>query len=202
MDYRVAITKLKNSDDWTSLSAEVRRDIVKQEKALIDLSDAKNIPNDNWGVPDNVFINGKTKQDILTIPKGERPAPETYLSSSYIQQHLGTFNNEGGAFIVVKSWIEEGNFTYFPNRKFVMLKSDMRNIIDKYRETRNIQFIEDALGYKSGVLTSLEDEIFVFYVDRTKFKFDLPDGNEIGVNYKWLPGGKTSGGYHEASCTY
>ncbi|MCH5597970.1 hypothetical protein [Niabella ginsengisoli] len=94
LDYRISITKLKNSDEWNNLSAEVRQNIVKQEKAFIDITDAKNIPNDNWGVSDNVFINGKTKQDILTIPKGERPLPETYLSANYIQQHLKEF--EGG----------------------------------------------------------------------------------------------------------
>ena len=57
----------------------------------------------------------------MSIPKGQRPAPSTYLSSGYIQQHLAKFEKEGGAFIVVKSWIEKGSYKEFPIRKFVML---------------------------------------------------------------------------------
>ena len=81
---------------------DVRKEIVQQEKVFIELADAKNIPNDQWGFK-GVFINGKTSEDILSIPKGQRPAPSTYLSSGYIQQHLAKFEKEGGAFIVVKS---------------------------------------------------------------------------------------------------
>ena len=81
---------------------DVRKEIVQQEKVFIELADAKNIPNDQWGIK-GVFINGKTSEDILSIPKGQRPASSTYLSSGYIQQHLAKFEKEGGAFIVVKS---------------------------------------------------------------------------------------------------
>ena len=84
LSYRIAITKLKNSDEWVKLSSDVRKEIVQQEKVFIELTDAKNIPNDQWGIK-GVFINGKTSEDILSIPKGQRPAPSTYLSSGYIQ---------------------------------------------------------------------------------------------------------------------
>ena len=64
MDYRTVITKLKNSDEWGKLSPQVRQEIITQEKVFIELADAKNIPNDKWGVK-GVFINGKTSEDIL-----------------------------------------------------------------------------------------------------------------------------------------
>jgi hypothetical protein len=35
LEYRIAITQLKNSDDWGNLSAEVRQQIVQQEKSFI-----------------------------------------------------------------------------------------------------------------------------------------------------------------------
>ena len=78
LSYRIAITKLKNSDEWVKLSSDVRKEIVQQEKVFIELTDAKNIPNDQWGIK-GVFINGKTSEDILSIPKGQRPDPK-YLS--------------------------------------------------------------------------------------------------------------------------
>ncbi|WOC53151.1 hypothetical protein BPO_p0068 (plasmid) [Bergeyella porcorum] len=45
-----------------------------------------------------VFINGQTSEDILSIPKGQRPAPETYLNASYIREHLAKFEKEGIVF--------------------------------------------------------------------------------------------------------
>ncbi|WP_252864814.1 hypothetical protein [Capnocytophaga ochracea] len=48
LSYRIAITKLKNSDEWVKLSSDVRKEIVQQEKVFIELTDAKNIPNDQW----------------------------------------------------------------------------------------------------------------------------------------------------------
>jgi PAAR domain protein len=197
LSYRIAITKLKNSDEWVKLSSDVRKEIVQQEKVFIEFADAKNIPNDQWGIK-GVFINGKTSEDILSIPKGQRPAPSTYLSSGYIQQHLAKFEKEGGAFIVVKSWIEKGSYKEFPIRKFVMLNDDMETIIRKYRQSKDISIIEKALGYKKGDLQGLEDDLYLFKVEGSNFKFEMPSGNEIGTNDLWIPGGKTSGGYREA----
>ena len=197
LSYRIAITKLKNSDEWVKLSSDVRKEIVQQEKVFIELTDAKNIPNDQWGIK-GVFINGKTSEDILSIPKGQRPDPSTYLSSGYIQQHLTKFEKEGGAFIVVKSWIEKGSYKEFPIRKFVMLNDDMETIIRKYRQSKDISIIEKALGYKKGDLQGLEDDLYLFKVEGSNFKFEIPSGNEIGTNDLWIPGGKTSGGYREA----
>lgn len=111
---------------------------------------------------------------------------------------MANFNSEGGAFIVVKSWIEGGSYDAFPLRKYVMLKSDMQSAIAKYKSSGKISDLEDALGYTRGDLSGLENELYVFYPDKSKYKFEIPDGNEIGANSLWEPGGKTSGGYREA----
>jgi hypothetical protein len=47
-------------------------------------------------------------------------------------------------------------------------------------------------------LSGLENELFIFNVDNTKFRFEIPNGNEIGANNLWEPGGLTSGGFREA----
>lgn len=79
-----------------------------------------------------------------------------------------------------------------------MLRTDMNAVVNEYRNTRNIANIEDALGYKNGDLTGLEDEIYIFYMNNDKYNFDMPHGNEIGANNLWISGGKTSGGYRES----
>ena len=39
----------------------------------------------------------------------------------------------------------------------------------------------------------------MFYVSAREYKFSMPDGNEIGANDFWEPGGYTSGGKREAA---
>ncbi|MDO5616080.1 MAG: hypothetical protein Q4G16_07810 [Cruoricaptor ignavus] len=193
LDYRIAITKLKNSDNWGNLPVEVRQNIAKQENVLIDITDAKNIPNDNWGVPDNVFINGKTKQDILTIPKGERPLPETYLSSSYIQQHLAKFN-EGAVRFTSRAAFNK-YATLGPDGGFILPKDYLDDILKE--ANGNLGIIEQKLGLEKGYLSS--DDIMIVYIKRQNLTgLRMPSGNESGANPLWLPGGYTSGYIPEA----
>lgn len=145
-----------------------------------------------------VYAYGWTQEFVMSIAKGYRPNPSRYLSAEYLANHLKAFNEEGGAFIAVKSWIKNARFSEFPLRKYVMLSSEMKKAVEEYRSTRNLTALEDALGYKRGSLKGLEEELFVFKVDGKKFKFDMPDGNELGANEFWTPGGKTSGGFREA----
>src|SRR5690606_26336998 len=42
------------------------------------------------------FKRGFTAEDIIKIPKGSRPAPETYLEQAYIDKHLASFKKDGG----------------------------------------------------------------------------------------------------------
>ncbi|GEM_PF-2470626 len=198
INYRIAITRLRNSDDWGQLPLETRQVLASEKRLYDELVDIDNSTTYHWGTESTNFINGKTADDILDIPKPNRPKPSTYLRSNSLNTHKQLFDSEGGAFLVVKSWIEGGSFNEFPIRKYVMLNSDMSDAITKYRTSRNISDLEDALGYRSGDLSGLDDEIFVFYVKNDKYKFEMPNGNEIGANNLWIPGGKTSGGYREA----
>ena len=66
----------------------------------------------------------------------------------------------------------------------------METIIRKYRQSKDISIIEKALGYKKGDLQGVEDDLYLFKVEGSNFKFEMPSGNEIGTNDLWIPGGK------------
>ena len=144
------------------------------------------------GVLDDAFLEGWTVERVLAT----KPRPETftYLKPSYISEILNIANREGVGFIVVKSWIEGSGFATFPLRKFSMIRSDMDKAISQYRITKNLNVIEEALGYDKGALVGYEDELFVFYGNQDKFTFDIPNGNEIGANSFWIPGSQTPTG--------
>lgn len=211
----------KNLDDvlgaeWVKISDNVP---VKQEKlsqALTDLNSPENLQkfsqadrkaaydyakaNADEVVDDlaDAWINGWTKEQVLAIPKPNRPNPNVYLKQSYRNAHEAVFNQEGGAFIVVKVWIEEGGYAEFPLNKYAMLRSDMNDVIANFRATGNTDYLEDALGYSRGDLQGLENELYVFYPSSSNYSFEMPTGNEIGANSLWEPGGETSGGFKEA----
>ena len=192
LDYRIAITKLKNSDDWAELSEEVRQNVIKQEKSFIAFADAKNIPNDKWGAPDNIFINGKNKQDILSIKKGERPAPDTYLSTRYIKEHLAKFENGAIRIISRKNLNKYG--TLGPDGGFVFSKDYLDDVVKEAKG--NMRVIEQKLGLEFGFLN--DNDVMIVLIKKEDFiNPRFPTGNEIGVNNLWIPGGLTSGGIPE-----
>jgi hypothetical protein len=145
-----------------------------------------------------MYKTGWNKDRVMAFAKGSRPNPSTYLTEAYINDHLNRFKREGGSFMIVENWLEKGAFNAFAPRKFVMLRSDMDKVMAKYYQTGRIEDVEDALGYRRGDLKGLDAEIHVINIDSVKYKFELPNGNEIGANDLWEPGAKTSGGYREA----
>jgi hypothetical protein len=194
LDYRIAITKLKNSDEWVDLPAEVRQQIIQQEKSFITLADAKNIPNDKWGVSNDAFLSGRTSEEILSAIKGNRPAPETYLRADYIQQHLAKFD-DGIVRFTTKSKMQEYG-TLGPKEAFITPKSEYDKLL---RETdNNLALIEEKLGLNQGDLTN--DDAVIAFIKRADIgEIKIPSGNEGGeIQGLWLPGGKTAGGYSEA----
>jgi len=153
------------------------------------------------GLPDaeaRGFKPGVDPDYIASLPKGYRPAVEEYMTPTFIQEHLEKFDTQGGAFLVVKPWIEGGSYQNFPSRKFVMLKEDMDSAIEAYRLSGDVKTLEKALGYNDGDLAGLESELYVFYPNSSQYNFAVADGNEIGANNLWEAGAETSGGNREA----
>lgn len=168
--------------DWKKRKKE---DLVALAKEQID--------------PSPVYQGGWTKEKLLALEKKDRPDVSAYYTKKFIADHLKRFTDEGNAaFIAVTRKLAESKYPAFPVRKYVMLTSDMKRVIAEYRQAKDVQVLEKALGYDIGELKGMEDEIFVFYTDAAKYDFDFPHGRELGANSHWTPGGKTSGGYREA----
>ncbi|NJN27990.1 MAG: hypothetical protein HC819_19475 [Cyclobacteriaceae bacterium] len=144
---------------------------------------------------------------VVTKAKGEIPVPEKLYNQSFINAHEEKFKSEGAGFIVIKSWIEEGQFSVMPPRKFVGLQSEMNEIIKKYKFSGNDwKVLRDELNL--GAETNLEGEI-IYYIkidgNDPRFKFGIPNGNEGypsetagAIVGEWMPGGKTKNGTSEA----
>lgn len=149
----------------------------------------------------NTFKTGYTKEQILAIPKGSRPPVEVYLKPEYIKNHISKFEKEGGAFIMVKNWTQEGRFSTMPPRKFIGLRSEMDAVIQKYKKSGNDwKVLRDELNL--GADTKLaSEEIYYIRIDSkdSRFSYEIPNGNEGGaIPGEWMPGGTTINGTREA----
>jgi len=69
----------------------------------------------------------------------------------------------------------------------------MDDLIFKAKGNRSI--IEEELGFESGYL--LNEELIRIDV-KIPENIRIPDGNELGVNNLWVPGGRLPNGYLEA----
>ncbi|QCK14823.1 GH-E family nuclease [Mangrovivirga cuniculi] len=152
---------------------------------------------------EDIFKSGWNREKVQEIPKGSRPHPREYLREEIIKSHAKKFKEEGASFIVVKSWTEGGNPRYIslPPKKFVGLQSEMDEVLNKYNMDKDWTILRDELNLGKDVDLSSEE---IFYVkispENKEFKFDIPDGNELGaIEGEWVPGGKTKSGISEAS---
>ena len=143
------------------------------------------------------FKAGWSKAKVLLNPKGSRPPYTDYLEQPYVDAHLSAFNNEGGAFLAPKSWVENGNYLTFPPKKYVLLQSEMDKIEAMFvKAGRDPAVFEETLSLPKGCLNG--EELYIFKVEKGRFKFDMTTGNEAGANSFYQPGGYTAGGFKEA----
>ena len=129
-------------------------------------------------------------EKIKHIEKGQKPAPETYLSDEYIQNHLQSFKDSGA----VKIMPNEPSGTIGGKGGTFVMSGDILDEIIRYANG-DISKIEDALGLDSGYLG--KNPVIVMMDDSSNVR--MPSGNELGAwpEY-WEPGGYTSGGIKEA----
>jgi len=148
-----------------------------------------------WGVNGagddliNAFKSGFSKEGILAIPKGSRPNPSTYLNQKYIDNHLMKFN---GGVTKFSANTPTGSIGA-PSGTFVMPKSQADALIQQ--ANGDVSKLEDLLGLNRGDLGT--NPIRIDVENPTGLR--MPDGNELGANTQWIPGGKTSGGINEAT---
>jgi hypothetical protein len=133
-------------------------------------------------------IDQATANQILSIPKGSRPDPATYLSQSYIDSHLAPFNNG-----VTKIMADAPTGAVGPPAgTFVMPSSVADSIIAQ--AGGNVNKLEQLLGLPAGSLGTNPVRVDISAPSGLR----MPSGNEPGANSQWLPGGYTSGGIPEA----
>ena len=183
---------------------ETARCLTKQDSLLSDNFGQKvdgqlrsSYRADTVSLIDKYFRRGMSRKGILMIPKGKRPAPETYLKRRYIRRHLKNFK-AGASCIVSKELLERhhgDSIGKADNSQFIMMKSEMDSVL--MRSHGNLSRIEHELGIPAGawkhrVLVRID------IPKPKKLRLRMPSGNEIGANVLWLPGGLLPTGYKEA----
>ena len=186
------------------ITKETARCLTKQDSLLSDNFGQKvdgqlrsSYRADTVSLIDKYFRRGMSRKGILMIPKGKRPAPETYLKRRYIRRHLKNFK-AGASCIVSKELLERhhgDSIGKADNSQFIMMKSEMDSVL--MRSHGDLSRIEHEWGIPAGawkhrVLVRID------IPKPKKLKLRMPSGNEIGANVLWLPGGLLPTGYKEA----
>ncbi len=139
--------------------------------------------------------------DIVSIPKGSRPDPSTYLSQDYIDAHLAQFD-DGASIVMTK----EQYINYVKGNTNIGIPSDgtqfvmPKNYCDEIALEANgdISFYEEALGFNPGHFDDGGGLVRIDIDNIEGLNLRMPSGNEAGANNHWIPGGKTDGGVSEA----
>lgn len=139
-------------------------------------------------------------QEILAIPKGERPDPATYLDRKYMKRHLHRFQ-DGVSFVMgldnyVMYVLARKSIGREDNSCFVMPKSVCDEIAKAGKG--KISVYEQALGFEPGYFQGHGGLVRIDVIDVADLHIRIPSGNEAGANSWWVPGGYTSGGVPEA----
>ena len=139
-------------------------------------------------------------QEILAIPKGERPDPATYLDKKYMKRHLNQFR-DGVSFVMgldnyVMYVLARKSIGREDNSCFVMPKSVCDEIAKAGKG--KISVYEQALGFEPGYFQGHGGLVRIDVIDVADLHIRIPSGNEAGANSWWVPGGYTSGGVPEA----
>lgn len=148
---------------------------------------------------------GPLPNDIMDLPKGQRPLPETYLTREYMQEWRDSF--DGGVTRLQDTegynahgpFRDEGpakwnNFTEGDHTSFVLPKDQVDGILA--RNNNDPRGVEADLGLPDNMwgdneVTQIE------YPNASSYDVEIPTGNETGANDFWLPGGKGPGGNFE-----
>ena len=141
-------------------------------------------------VPTNTAsLDHRTVDRILSIKKGSRPDPITYLSQDYIDTHLSRFADGVTKFSSRTSTGIVGP----PGGTFVIPGSLADTIVAQSGD--DVGKLEQILSLDPGVLGTSPVRIDILSPGGLR----LPSGNELGANNQFLPGGYTAGGIPEAT---
>jgi YD repeat-containing protein len=133
---------------------------------------------------------------VRLMPRGNRPAPETYLSTDVKVGHLKQFES-GVSYITSKGALDYWgrDLVGRPDGQFVLPTKELDKILK--RTQGNIDGIEHELGIPKGDWKGKE-LVRIDVPDISAQRLRLGTGNESGANPLWLPGGRLPTGYPEA----
>lgn len=130
---------------------------------------------------------------VADAPIGSRPPVSTYMTAAQRATHLAAFDSGIVRFTSRANYAKYG--TLGPSGGFVTSAREFNAIVKEARG--DLRVVEDRLGLMHGTLKN--GDTMIVGVRRTDApSLRLPDGNERGVNDKWVPGGYTSGRVIEA----
>jgi hypothetical protein len=128
-------------------------------------------------------------EDILKVPKGQRPDPSKYMDAKYVDEHLAHFD---GGVTKIKANPPKGTEGP-PGGTFVMSTKDADRMIQE--ANGDIGKLEELLSLPKGSLGNSPVRVDI----PSPKGLRMPSGNELGANSQWVPGGKTGGGIKEAT---
>lgn len=130
---------------------------------------------------------------VVNAPHGSRPPVSTYMTAAQRAVHLAAF--DGGIVRFTSSANYKAFGTLGPNGGFVTSAREFDAIVKEARG--DLSTVESRLGLMRGALRH-GDTMIVIVKRSDAPSLRLPNGNEDGVNDKWVPGGYTSGRVIEA----
>ena len=174
---------------------------IEESKIARESSNFKQYVAKEYALAEEIRYKNYWNEPILTIPKGSRPNPKTYVNSEYLTKHFAEFNE--GATVIQTEWAytnysEANGFVGVPddNTLFVMPAKYADKVIQN--SNGNINYIEEKLGFPKGYFKYGGGLVRIDIKDLSDLNLRLTSGNEIGANSFWIPGGETSGGVPEA----
>ncbi|WP_222833218.1 RHS repeat-associated core domain-containing protein [Pseudomonas sp. SC3(2021)] len=152
--------------------------------------------------PDRIPMTQSDYDEVINLERGNRPgSAREYLPEQYVNLHEEAFRQQGGSFVVIDQWIERSSYPTFPPRKFVGLPSEMDSVVAKFKASGgDWEVLNRELNLGSNDLSSAKIYLVKIKPDDSRFKYEIPNGNEAGAYPKeWVPGGETKSGTKEAA---
>lgn len=172
-------------------------DVTTRSQFLSNFPDNASVAQifENWSQVGNYG----TMFEVMAQERSSRPEdPASYLGQNYVDAHMQNFAEQGAAFVITPEAISNPSFTTLVPEKFVLLRSDMDAIVNQYVSSgSDITVLENGLGLGPGDLSGLD--VYVIYLEPGAVNYGMPNGNELGANQWWLPGGMTPSGGREAT---
>jgi hypothetical protein len=125
--------------------------------------------------------------------------PSEYLLPSYIEEHLHEFSGNGSYLVTGVNYfkfVKDQPAIGFPDGQYLSTVERIDEVLTK--ANGDIAIVEKQLGIPEGWWQNQKGLYRVDVSNAESLNLRIPNGNEIGANEFWCPGGSTSGGVKEA----